>query len=90
MHIPDGYLSPETAAAMYVVAVPIWLRATRKVKEVLSSRTVPLVAVFSAFSFIIMMFNVPLPGGRPDTPSARPSPRSCWDPGRRFSRLRLR
>jgi cobalt/nickel transport system permease protein len=63
MHIPDGYLSPETAAAMYVVATPIWLRATQKVKEVLSSRTVPLVAVFAAFSFIIMMFNVPLPGG---------------------------
>jgi cobalt/nickel transport system permease protein len=63
MHIPDGYLSPETAAAMYVASVPIWLRATHKVKQVLSGRTVPLVAVFAAFSFIIMMFNVPLPGG---------------------------
>ncbi len=63
MHIPDGYLSPETIAAMYVVTTPLWLRATQKVKQLLSSRTVPLVAVFSAFSFIIMMFNVPLPGG---------------------------
>lgn len=63
MHIPDGYLSPETIAAMYVVTTPVWLRATQKVKEVLSSRTVPMVAVFSAFSFVIMMFNVPLPGG---------------------------
>lgn len=63
MHIPDGYLSPETAAAMYVMATPIWLRATHKVKQLLSGRTVPLVAIFSAFSFVIMMFNVPMPGG---------------------------
>jgi cobalt/nickel transport system permease protein len=63
MHIPDGYLSTETAIAAYAVAVPIWLRATTKVKKLLVGRTVPLVALFSAFSFIIMMFNVPLPGG---------------------------
>lgn len=63
MHIPDGYLSPETAIAMYVAATPIWFRATQKVKQLLSGRTVPLVAVFSAFSFVIMMFNVPMPGG---------------------------
>lgn len=63
MHIPDGYLSPETAAAMYVAAAPLWLRATQKIKSMLNSRTVPLLALFSAFSFIIMMFNVPLPGG---------------------------
>jgi len=29
----------------------------------LHSRMVPLVAVFSAFSFVVMMFNLPLPGG---------------------------
>lgn len=63
MHIPDGYLSPETALAAYAVAVPVWLRATAKVKKLLVGRTVPLVALFAAFSFIIMMFNVPLPGG---------------------------
>ncbi len=27
------------------------------------ARLVPLVALFAAFSFVIMMFNVPLPGG---------------------------
>lgn len=63
MHIPDGYLSPETAAVMYAAAAPFWIRATQKVKPLLNSRTVPLLALFSAFSFIIMMFNVPLPGG---------------------------
>lgn len=63
MHIPDGYLSPETAAVMYVAAAPFWLRATQKVRSLLNSRTVPLIALFAAFSFVIMMFNVPLPGG---------------------------
>jgi cobalt/nickel transport system permease protein len=63
MHIPDGYLSPETAAVMYIAAAPFWLRATQKVRQLLNSRTVPLIALFAAFSFIIMMFNVPLPGG---------------------------
>jgi len=63
MHIPDGYLSPETAAAMYVAAAPFWIRATQKVRGILNSRTVPLIALFAAFSFVVMMFNVPLPGG---------------------------
>jgi len=63
MHIPDGYLSPGTCAVMYAAMVPVWVRATRRIKKVVKSRYVPLVAVASAFSFLIMMFNVPIPGG---------------------------
>ena len=63
MHIPDGYLSPATAAVMYAAAVPFWYRATQKIKTLVSGRSVPLIALFAAFSFVIMMFNVPLPGG---------------------------
>ncbi len=63
MHIPDGYLSPATAAVMYAAAAPFWYRATQKVKTMLSGRAVPLIALFAAFSFVIMMFNIPLPGG---------------------------
>ncbi len=63
MHIPDGYLSPATAAVMYAVSIPFWYRATRKVQTLLTGRSVPLIALFAALSFIIMMFNVPLPGG---------------------------
>lgn len=63
MHIPDGYLSPETAAVMYAAALPFWYRATRKIKTLLTSRRVPMIALFAAFSFVVMMFNVPLPGG---------------------------
>lgn len=63
MHIPDGYLSPIISLGLGVVTVPGWAVATRRVQAVLSNRTIPLLAVFSAMSFTIMMFNVPVPGG---------------------------
>jgi len=63
MHIPDGYLSPATCAATYAMALPFWYVASQRVKRLLHTRAVPLLAVFSAFSFVIMMFNLPLPGG---------------------------
>jgi cobalt/nickel transport system permease protein len=63
MHIPDGYLSPATCAAAYAAAAPFWFIAFRKVKRLLHTKLVPLLAVFSAFSFVVMMFNLPLPGG---------------------------
>lgn len=63
MHIPDGYLSPSTCASLYAGAAPFWYVALRRVKKQLHSRTIPLLAMFAAFSFVIMMFNLPLPGG---------------------------
>ena len=63
MHIPDGYLSPATCAALYVTAVPFWYVAFGRFKRLLNTRLVPLLAVACAFCFVILMFNVPLPGG---------------------------
>ncbi len=63
MHIPDGYLSPATCVVTYAAALPFWSVAFARVKRLLHTRMVPLLAVFSAFSFVIMMFNLPLPGG---------------------------
>lgn len=63
MHIPDGYLSPATCGVMYAAAAPFWYTAVNRVRKVLTSRTVPVLALFSAFSFVLMMFNVPVPGG---------------------------
>lgn len=63
MHIPDGYLSPATAGTMYAVAVPFWYLAVNRVRRVLTNRTVPVLALFAAFSFVLQMFNIPLPGG---------------------------
>jgi cobalt/nickel transport system permease protein len=63
MHIPDGYLSPATCAALYAGAAPFWYLALRRVKAVLHTRLVPVLSLMAAFSFVIMMFNIPLPGG---------------------------
>jgi cobalt/nickel transport system permease protein len=63
MHIPDGYLSPITSLVMLLLVLPFWYRGTQKLRQVMNARSVPLIALFAAFCFIIMMFNVPLPGG---------------------------
>jgi cobalt/nickel transport system permease protein len=63
MHIPDGYLGPYTYIAMWIIMIPIWYYAGRKLSSELKSRQVPLLALAAAFSFVIMMFNVPIPGG---------------------------
>jgi cobalt/nickel transport system permease protein len=63
MHIPDGYLSPSTCATLYAASSPFWYVALKKVKSRLHTRLVPRLALFSAFSFVLMMFNIPLPGG---------------------------
>lgn len=63
MHIPDGYLGPQTYGAAYALAAPFWAIASRKLNKTLRSRQVPLLALGAAFTFVIMMFNVPIPGG---------------------------
>jgi cobalt/nickel transport system permease protein len=63
VHIPDGYLAPAVSLALALPTIPVWAIATQKVKKVLNNRTVPLLAIFSALSFTVMMFNVPVPGG---------------------------
>jgi cobalt/nickel transport system permease protein len=63
LHIPDGYLSPSTCAVMYAAAAPCWWAALRRTRKKLFGRTLPLLALFAAFAFVVMMFNLPLPGG---------------------------
>jgi cobalt/nickel transport system permease protein len=43
--------------------LPIWRRASSKVKNEITRQKMPLLGVAAAFSFLIMMFNIPLPGG---------------------------
>jgi cobalt/nickel transport system permease protein len=63
MHIPDGYLSPATCVAFGAAMVPAWTVAVKKVKTWLRSSYVPLMAIGAAFSFTIMMYNIPIPDG---------------------------
>lgn len=63
MHIPDGYLSPQTYIPFYAVFLSFLATAVRKIKKTLTSRMVPYLGMSAAFSFLIMMFNFPVPGG---------------------------
>ena len=63
MHIPDNYLSPQTCAVVTTAMLPVWNRTIKKVKEEVTKAKIPLLGIGAAFSFLLMMFNVPLPGG---------------------------
>lgn len=63
MHIPENYLSPVTCGVMGVAMVPVWVHAVKKVNTELPKDKIPLLGVGAAFSFLGMMFNVPLIGG---------------------------
>jgi len=63
MHIPDGYLSPETVVVSFVIAIPFWIYGFKKLRAKMSEETIPVLGALSALSFVIMMFNIPIPGG---------------------------
>ncbi len=62
MHIPENYLSPSTCAVLGAAMLPVWgtalARGRREPREKLS-----LLGTGAAFSFLVMMLNLPLPGG---------------------------
>lgn len=63
MHIPENYLSPSTCAVATVAMLPIWASAVKHVREEVPRDKMPLLGIAAAFSFLAMMFNIPLPGG---------------------------
>jgi len=63
MHIPDGYLSPQTYIPLYGATMAFWGIALKKIKKEVSAKQVPYLAMAAAFSFLIQMFNIPIPGG---------------------------
>lgn len=63
MHIPDNFLSPSTCAVLGTAMLPVWKISAAKVKTELSRKKLPFLGVCAAFSFLIMLFNIPLPGG---------------------------
>ena len=63
MHIPDGFINLQTAAATSVASVGGVAYALRMARERLADRQIPLVGVTAAFIFAAQMINFPvLPG----------------------------
>lgn len=63
MHIPDGYLSPQTDAVFGAVSLLGIARAAYKTGATIPKKYVPMLSIGAAFSFTMMMFNVPIPDG---------------------------
>lgn len=61
MHIPDGFISPQTYIPASIAMVGLWYAA--KVKLALVAEEIPFLASLSALSFVLMMIVFPLPGG---------------------------
>ncbi len=63
MHIPENYLSPFNMCcndSSHASGMGIFIH---KVKTEIPKSKMPLLGIGAAFSFLGMMFNVPLPGG---------------------------
>jgi cobalt/nickel transport system permease protein len=65
MHIPDNYLSPASCAVLAVAAAPVIVLSVQKVKVQLkeNKELAPMLGIAASLSFLLMMFNVPVPGG---------------------------
>ncbi|WP_206666311.1 cobalt transporter CbiM [Bifidobacterium jacchi] len=63
MHIPDNFVSPSTGAVFWAVMIPIWVLCFRSVIRNSTPEKMAYLGAGAAFSFLIMMFNVPTPGG---------------------------
>jgi cobalt/nickel transport system permease protein len=63
MHIPDGFLSPEVAAACAVPAAGAVAYGLRRASRELDERRVPLLGVTAAFVFAAQMLNFPVAAG---------------------------
>lgn len=63
MHIPDGFISPQTYLPAYAVCAGLWWVALRRVRARLDADTLPFLATLTALSFVLMAIALPLPGG---------------------------
>lgn len=63
MHIPENYLSPSTCAVMSAAMLPVWYQASKNIKKTVKPEKMAMVGVGAAYSFVAMMFNIPIAGG---------------------------
>ena len=63
MHVPDGFLSPQTYVPAYALAAGAWAYAARTLRRRLDETLLPRLAVLCALGFVLMSVMLPLPGG---------------------------
>lgn len=63
MHIPDGFLSPQTYLPAYAAAAGAWTWAARGLRARLDETAVPRLAMLTALAYGLGLVMVPIPGG---------------------------
>lgn len=63
MHIPDGFLSPQTFLPATALAGGAWVWAARGLRERLDEAQIPRVALTTALAYGLGLVMLPLPGG---------------------------
>ena len=63
MHVPDGFISPKVYLPATAAAAGLWAYALSRARRALHEGTVPMVAVLTAFAFVLMTISIPVPGG---------------------------
>ncbi|MDK9725022.1 MAG: energy-coupling factor ABC transporter permease [Sterolibacteriaceae bacterium MAG5] len=63
MHIPDGFLSPQTYLPAAALAAGAWAWAAKGLRDRLDETTVPRLAMLTALAYGLGLVMVPLPGG---------------------------
>ena len=63
MHIPDGFLSPQTYLPAYATAGLAWAWAARGLRRTLDEEAVPRLAAMTALAYGLGLVMVPIPGG---------------------------
>ncbi|MBN2172383.1 MAG: energy-coupling factor ABC transporter permease [Candidatus Krumholzibacteriota bacterium] len=63
MHVPDGFIAPQVYLPSAAAAAGLWAYAARRVRRAARETAIPRLAVLTAFSFVLMMIALPLPGG---------------------------
>jgi cobalt/nickel transport system permease protein len=63
MHIPDGFLNPSIAAAMFVVSIAFLIWSWKKFQATYTRSFTSMLAISSAFVFAAQMINFPIAFG---------------------------
>ena len=63
MHIPDGFLDTKTWVTTAVISAGAISYASKKARQTLDERQLPILGVMSAFIFAGQMINFPIAGG---------------------------
>lgn len=63
MHIPDGFLSPQTYLPAAALAVGAWAWAARGLRKRLDETLIPRLALLTALAYGLGLVMLPLPGG---------------------------